>query len=172
MFTDKKQGFTLMELLIVIAILGILVAVGVVSFATSQKRSRDISRKNDLRQLSIALETYYNDFDHYPLSDIEGNMLACGVDAMEQCEWGDTWKNTTTNPETIYMLKLPADPGGGNFYYISDATGTYFRLYARIENDQDEGLGVNLEGYENTDCGGGTECTYGIASSNTTLEEE
>ena len=45
-----KAGFTLVELMIVMIIMGILVLAGVGSFISSQKRSRDTKRKNDLRQ--------------------------------------------------------------------------------------------------------------------------
>jgi type IV pilus assembly protein PilA len=167
----SKYGFTLMELLIVIAILGILVAVGVVSFGASQRKSRDIDRKNDLRQVSLALESYYNDFGHYPLSTTDGNIIGCEIDALEDCVWGEPWRNTSTVPETIYMLTLPSDPAGRVYYYVSDINGSYYKLYAHLENDQDEGAGVNQAGYEDTDCGGGELCTYGIASTNIPLEE-
>ncbi len=167
----NNRGFTLIELLVVIAILAILVVSGIASFTSSQKKSRDIRRKNDLRQISLALEEYYNDVGSFPLTDGNGNMMGCGVDGVTACVWGEVWSNTTPNPDTIYMLLLPADtPSSYSYYYTADATGSYFKLYARLENDQDEGAGVKQTGYDGVTCGGTSRCNYGITSTNTSLE--
>ena len=59
MKTQKIQSaFTLVELLVVISIIGILAALSLVSFTTSQRQARDAQRKSDLRQYSTALEGY------------------------------------------------------------------------------------------------------------------
>ena len=167
-----RNGFTLIELLVVIAILAILVVSGIASFTSSQKKSRDIRRKNDLRQISLALESYYNDFGSFPKADGSGNIMGCGAGGVALCEWGKVWSNTTPSPATIYMLTLPKDvPASNSYYYTTDANGSYYRLYARIENDQDEGPGVKqAPGYVGPTCGGTQACTYGISSTNTTLE--
>src|SRR5574341_329497 len=65
----RKNGFTLMELLIVMVLLGILVAMGLSSFRGSQTKSRDSRRKAELRQISLALEAYFNDKGRYPNDD-------------------------------------------------------------------------------------------------------
>jgi general secretion pathway protein G len=57
----KRNGFTLIELLIVISILGILAALVTVNFNQARQRARDVSRKNDLKQIQNALELYKND---------------------------------------------------------------------------------------------------------------
>jgi len=54
-----KGGFTLLELLIVIAIIGILVAMGTVSYSTAQKRARDSKRQGDMKAIQNAFEQYY-----------------------------------------------------------------------------------------------------------------
>lgn len=159
----NRKGFTLMELLVVMAILGVLIVAGIGNFMTSQKKSRDIKRKNDLRQISLALETYYNDLGSYPLSSGTHTPSGCGASATSACTWGDVWKNTTT--DTIYMITLPADPISTNsYYYVSD--GSYFKLYARLENTLDTGTGVAQSGYAGTVCADATLCTYGISSPN------
>lgn len=56
-----KRGFTLLELLIVIAIVGILVSIGVVSYSSAQKKSRDSRRSQDLKAIQAAWEQYYAD---------------------------------------------------------------------------------------------------------------
>jgi prepilin-type N-terminal cleavage/methylation domain-containing protein len=152
----KKSGFTLVELLIVIAIIGILASIGLASFNSSQMKSRDAKRKSDF------LELYYNDKGQYPASDASGNILGCKAGATDTCTWGSLtvpFSNTTTG--TIYMVRLPADPSSTYYFYVS--TGTTYKLYARLENTQDKSIistGVS--------CGSSINCNFGISSSNTT----
>jgi len=55
------KGFTLLELLITIAIIGILISVGVVSYSSAQKKSRDSRRMSDMKAVQAAFEQYYAD---------------------------------------------------------------------------------------------------------------
>ena len=159
-----KKGFTLIELMIVIAIMGILIAVGLNTFKTSQMRARDSRRKNDLRQIASALEYYYHDKTTYPSSDASGNMYACGAAATAKCDWGSTpMSNTDPNPDTIYMVKLPDDPSSGrNYRYVK--SGSSYKLYASLEMGSQD---IDYNSSISVTCDSVT-CNYGIASSNTT----
>lgn len=55
-----KQGFTLLELLVVIGIISVLLGFGAVSYSTSQKKARDAKRKADLQALQKVLEQCYS----------------------------------------------------------------------------------------------------------------
>jgi len=61
-----NRGFTLVELMIVIVILGILVVSFVPKLIGAQGRARDLARINDLTTISNALEMYYDDYGNYP----------------------------------------------------------------------------------------------------------
>lgn len=54
----NNLGFTFIEVLLTITIIGILTALGTASFKGSQQQTRDTQRKNDLRQYQIGLENY------------------------------------------------------------------------------------------------------------------
>src|SRR3989344_3650473 len=130
-------GFTLMELLIVIAILGILVAIGLSSFMSAQKKSRDTKRKNDLRQITLAMEAYVNDKGIYPASSVDGSIMGCFPDDASLCAWGAEFKDKNN---TIYMLTLPGDTGDKKYVYIAAAGGNSYQLYARLENTLDSDI--------------------------------
>lgn len=63
-----SSGFTLMELLIVIAIIGILVTIVVIAVdpAAILQRSNDTRRRADLNQIKVALQLYFNENNDYP----------------------------------------------------------------------------------------------------------
>jgi general secretion pathway protein G len=110
----KNPGFTLMELLISISIIGILVAIGIVSFATVNRQSRDTKRKSDIEQVRSALEMYRADNGNYPStgggSYVDVSTLAADL-------------------EPDYIANLPSDPLATQAYmYIATngSGGTYY----------------------------------------------
>jgi len=173
-----KKGFTLVELLIVMAILGVLVALVAGNFRSSQIRGRDAQRKSDLKQLSIALELFFNDFGYYPPSSngkISGCPFISGVTHL--CEWGEKIKfsSTFSQGEVIYLSNIPADPSSDYEYYynLPDGNNKKFQLFARIENSEDQDCMCG--DCENPpvlsfNCGS-SPCNFSITSSNTTYLE-
>lgn len=62
----QQEGFSLIELLIVIAIIGLLATVAVIAFRNTRARSRDARRINDLRLIAKAVELYKDENGEYP----------------------------------------------------------------------------------------------------------
>ena len=62
----NKKGFTLIELMIVIAIIGILAAIAIPQFAAYRAKSYNSASQSDLRNVLTVLEAYYADFQVYP----------------------------------------------------------------------------------------------------------
>lgn len=153
-----KRGFTLVELLIVIAILSILSTLGLANFQSSRIKARDLARKSDLQTIAKSLEAYVNDYRSYPLSTNDGKIV-CKPSTSSVCDWGDAFADDNG---TVYAAKLPEDTSGFTYWY-SSPDGTSFRLYAHLENNEDSSLDNSL----NQTCGGtNLLCNYQIKSSN------
>jgi type IV pilus assembly protein PilA len=69
----NEKGFTLIELMIVIAIIGILAAIAIPQFAAYRKRSYNSAANADLRNAATAQEAYYVDYMTY--TSTVGNLL-------------------------------------------------------------------------------------------------
>lgn len=157
-FSKLLPGFTLVELLIVIAILSILSTLGLANFQSSRIKARDISRKSDLQTIAKSLEAYVNDHRTYPLSNSEGEIV-CKSNTPTECPWGEAF---TDDNGTIYAARLPADSSGFTYWY-SSLDGTEYRLYAHLENSNDNAI---IGGLTQT-CGGtSVACNYQVSSSN------
>lgn len=136
-----RNGFTLVELLVVMAILGILGIITLTNFSLSQKKGRDMQRKADLRQISTALEAYYTDHGAYPLSGTvvadAGKIMSCTCGASVACNWGGTSdREFCDENNTVYMKEIPDDTISPQHYcYWSDSKS--YKLYANFENRND-----------------------------------
>jgi type IV pilus assembly protein PilA len=62
---QRKEGFTLIELMIVIAIIGILAAIAIPQFSAYRQRSYNSSAQSDIRNIATAQEAYYVDNSRY-----------------------------------------------------------------------------------------------------------
>lgn len=109
---SKNQAFTLIEVLVVATIIGVLVTVTAVSFANSQKRSRDARRKADLETVRQALVLYRQDHGSY------GNVYPSGSAGFDNvvnylAAGGYLTSDTIEDPKTPENYGAWCD-GGGN----------------------------------------------------------
>ena len=177
---NSKFGFTLVELLVVMAIIGILATVILAGFRSSQRRSRDAKRKSDLKQISNALEMFYSDYERYPASTAAGDIMGCPYVpttplTSTACDWNtDTAASELTDGRTIYFQNLPDDLVDGlNYFYETNSTNQAYHLFARLENSEDQGcVEADCSGIAGKNCGSGDDCNFAVTSPNTTPTED
>lgn len=113
-----NKGFTLVEMLVVVAMVGVLSTVVIIQFTGAQKHARDTKRKEDAVQYQTALEIYANNHaNKYPL----------GTSVVE----------LTSICTSLGISNCPADPtqtGNNNYKYRGDATGNAYVLFVTTED--------------------------------------
>jgi type II secretion system protein G len=134
--SKSQQGFTLVELLVVIFIIGVLASLLVTNFVGIRGRASDTSKKNDLQQLKTALRLYYNDYQQFPVGNA-GVILGCGETAAQPCSAGSEFRAGAG--ATLYMKELPSD-----FAYYSSG-GDSFVAVTLLDNLSDEALQSSQE---------------------------
>jgi len=165
---NKQHAFTLLELLIVMIILALLSGLGLMAFGTIQQKSRDSRRKQDLANISKALDVYYNDYGVYPTSSMTGAIEGCAAGGAVICNWGDPWMDDNG---TLYMSALPQDPVSKQHYYYQQIDASKYYLFAHLENELDKDATVDEAGapssYGSYFCDDATlGCNYVVKSTN------
>ena len=123
-----KKGFTLIEILIVVVIIGILTSIVLVGVGGFRERARDTKRVADLRQVQGALEIYYSKGNAYPSA----------------ATWGDL--SIILAPSIIpTMPKDPLNDATHAYTYVSDGAQHYV-LEATLETKGNKVLDDDIDG--------------------------
>ena len=116
---QRNKGFTIVELLIVIIIIGILAALVLNSFRGVQERARDTERTTDIRAQSAQLEVYYTDNGGYPLFTGQINT--------------DTWITTNLKGADLNAWRAPGFTANTMFNLVAPTKDQYG--YTPLQSD-------------------------------------
>lgn len=108
---SSQQGFTLIELMIVVVVIGILAAIAIPNFISMQARAREGNVKANMHTLQVAIEDYSIQNDSaYPIS--AGSVLPDGRTLQDVCPSGVFPLNPFTRVASI--VQWNANPASGN----------------------------------------------------------
>lgn len=144
----ENKGFTLTEVLIVVAIILILLLIAIWSYRLQLLKGRDSRRKADLNRLEKVFEDYYSDHDCYPKNI---NQIV---------------------PD--YLSEFPKDPVTREPYKWSTEGCDVYRIYAKLDWEEDPAIAevgcTSGCGPEGGTSRGSCAYNYGVCSPNTELE--
>jgi type IV pilus assembly protein PilA len=112
-----QSGFTLIEILVVVAVIGLLVAIAIPQFMAYRSQAIDAEMKSDLRNTSVAIEAYYAKRSMLPAS--LGEIAGYGF----QPSAGDTVSLTIVSP-TSYRITAAKSGGTQPSFSYDSVTGS------------------------------------------------
>lgn len=147
----KIKGFTLVEILVVLTIIGGLTFFSAVSGPVQLQKARDSVRKSQIDRVKKAIEEYYTDTNCYPQTI-------------------PTCTNSVVSEDMIYLDKIGCDPKTRLSYtYVSEISECpkWFQLYGNLEYIQDKIIDkIGCRNGCGPDCG----FNYGMSSPNQNLD--
>lgn len=132
----KQSGFTLIEVIVVLVILGILASIVVPNVISRTDQAQIVKAKQDIRALESALQMYRVDNFSYPTTDQ-------GLQALvEKPSSGPEAKNWQKGG---YIKKVPSDPWQNEYQYISPGEQGDFDLYSLGADGRPGGADSNAD---------------------------
>lgn len=130
---SKKEAFTLIELLIVVAIIAILAAVAIPNFLEAQTRGKIAKAKSEMRNLGVAIEVYQVDHNEYP-EHYDTVALYGYLKRLQRLTTPIAYLSDV--PEDPFSLAFPGLWVGYNYPYLTspDRPHPWTYDYANLEN--------------------------------------
>lgn len=133
---NRSGGFTLIEIMVVMVILGLLVALVAPNIMGRGDEARVTAAEAQLRNISSALDLYRLDNSHYPSTEQ-------GLEALVEKPTGSP-EPSNWNPEG-YMNAIPKDPWGNEYQYVQPGSEGPYDLYSYGADGREGGEGVNAD---------------------------
>ena len=134
----NQDGFTLIEIMVVILILGLLATIVVQSLRGATDKAKRVKAQADIAEIKTGLDRYYLDTGSYPSSDQGLSALVSGPAA---------GGNVPANYESGgYLQSIPKDPWGNPYYYQSDGNSYVLKSFGADGVEGGEGKNADIVG--------------------------
>ncbi|GAB3096084.1 type II secretion system major pseudopilin GspG [Pseudomaricurvus hydrocarbonicus] len=134
----RQKGFTLIEIMVVVVILGILAALVVPNIIGRPGEARMTAARSDINSIGNALDLYKLDNHTYPSTDQGLEALVTKPSGFpEPANW---------NPQG-YLKSLPKDPWGNDYLYVSPGNKSAYDLYSLGADNREGGEDENADIY-------------------------
>ena len=125
MTNTNKKGFTLIEMLVVVAVISILSGLTLTGIGGFTSRARDTRRIGDVRNIQNYVETYFSRCGHYP-----------GDGTCDPAAAPSNWADFQDIIDDAVSLKVPQDPvANRTYFYGHEPTRLQYIIGAQLEND-------------------------------------
>jgi general secretion pathway protein G len=133
---SSEDGFTLVEIMVVVVIIGLLATVVVLNVLPSQDRARTEKARADIGRIEQAVEMFRLDMGRYPTTD-EGLEVLTAAPADPRL--------AARFPDGGYINRLPEDPWGGQYQYLSPGEHGRFDVWSLGADARPGGEGNNAD---------------------------
>ncbi len=137
-YRKKQKGFTLIEIMVVVVIIGILIGLVAPNIVGNVDEARVTAAKADISTLVDALERYYMDNSTYPTTDQ-------GLGALVEKPTATPEPRNWRAQGYIKRKKMLQDPWGNEYRYISPGASGPYDLYSLGADAQEGGEGVQAD---------------------------
>ena len=135
---SNQDGFTLIEIMVVILILGLLATIVVQSLRGATDKAKRVKAQADIAEIKTGLDRYYLDAGSYPTSDQGLNSLVSAP---------ASGNNVPANYESGgYLQSIPKDPWGNPYYYQSDGNSYVLKSFGADGVEGGEGKNADIDG--------------------------
>jgi general secretion pathway protein G len=131
-----QDGFTLIELMVVILIIGLLATIVVQNLRSATDKAKRVKAQADISQIKSALDRYYLDAGSYPTSD-QGlpALIAAPTSGNDPKDWGGP-----------YIERIPLDPWGHPYLYQSNGNEYLLKSFGADGVEGGEGKNADIDG--------------------------
>ena len=139
----NKKGFTLIEILIVVGLIGLLGTLSAIAIGSARSKMRDAKRLSDVRMLQSALEDHFKTVNQYPLHE----SLRLGDPTASRCLSTAGFAASCQGASSVFMEVVPSEfikgigrdvvcgvPPQAGYCYTSVAQGGSYRLGFELEH--------------------------------------
>ena len=132
--SNNQRGFSLIEIMVVVVILGILASIVVPKILGRPDEARVVKAKQDVLAIQNALDLYKLDNGFYPSTD-QGVMAL--VEKPTSAPLPHDWK--------VYLKSIPKDPWGRDYLYLNPGQHGEIDVFTLGSSGQPGGSGINAE---------------------------